>query len=294
MHDNQMITSRADVAVLGLGAMGSAVTSRLLAAGLRVVVWNRTPDRTAPLVAKGAENAPTANIALQAAPITVVILSDAKAACEVLQTTSVNLSGRTVLNFSSGTTADVLAFRMLVENSGGGYLRGSITAYPRNVGHRDTCFFYSGDLDGFNTHRVILERLSEGVLFLSEEEALALGTAVTIQSFVAMGGFYEAMAAGIKLGVQTDGLATNLIKVSRFLFLDAIDDAALRLTHANFDGGQATVNTYISHIEGLIKSLSGHGIATPLLDAFLATARRAKALGYGAEDIAATSKALTL
>lgn len=274
--------------------MGSAVTSRLLAVGLRITVWNRTPHRAEPLVAKGTEEATTADVAMQAAPITLVILSDAKAACEVLRANSTNLSGRTVVNFCSGTTADALAFRLLVENAGGRYLRGSITAYPRNVGHRHTCFFYSGDTDAFNAHRKILDHLSGDALFLSEAEASALGTAVTIQTFAAMGGFYEAIAAGTKLGGQPDSLAANLIKVSRFLFLDAIDDAALRLAHTNFGGEQATVDTHISHIEGLITSLSGHGIVTPLLDAFLETARRSADLGFGSEDISATSKALTL
>lgn len=37
--------ARADVAVLGLGAMGTALAHSLLAAGSRAVVWNRTPGR---------------------------------------------------------------------------------------------------------------------------------------------------------------------------------------------------------------------------------------------------------
>lgn len=294
MNNEELVPLHADIAVLGLGAMGSAVARRLLSADLRVAVWNRTAGRAAPLVASGAEETTTADVALQAAPITLVILSDAKAACEVLRASSANLLGRTVVNFCSGTTTDALAFRLLVESAGGRYLRGSITAYPRNVGHRDTCYFYSGDSDAFNTHRKILNHLSGDALFLSEAEASALGAAVTIQAFVAMGGFYEAVAAGTKLGGQPDILAVNLMKVSRFLFLDAIDDAAHRISHSNFSGEQATVDVHIAHIEGLMTSLSGHGIVTPLLDAFLATAKQAKALGFGADDIAATSKALML
>lgn len=292
MQDDPLIPPRADLSILGLGAMGSAVASRLLASGLRIAVWNRSPQKADPLVAKGAEAVATAEEALLAAPITLVILSDAKVACDVLGAVRTNLSGRTVVNYSSGTTADVLAFRDLAGNARCRYLRGAITSYPRNVGHQDSCYFYSGDLDAFEAHRVILDRLSGGALFLSAADAAALGTAVTIQSFVAMGGFYEAVAAGTRLGAATDGLVTNLIRVSRFLLLDAIDDAAQRLAHNNFGGEQATIDTHIVHIESLIASLSEHGIATPLLDAFLATARRASVLGYGLEDIAATSKAL--
>ena len=47
------------VAVVGLGAMGSRIARRLLAAGHEVVVWNRTAERAAPLVEAGAVGAAT-------------------------------------------------------------------------------------------------------------------------------------------------------------------------------------------------------------------------------------------
>jgi nucleoside-diphosphate-sugar epimerase len=43
-----------DVAVLGMGRMGSALAGRLLGDGHRVVVWNRSPGRAPELVAAGA------------------------------------------------------------------------------------------------------------------------------------------------------------------------------------------------------------------------------------------------
>lgn len=44
----------ARVTVIGLGNMGSAVASALLADGHDVTGWNRTPRRAAPLQAEGA------------------------------------------------------------------------------------------------------------------------------------------------------------------------------------------------------------------------------------------------
>ncbi len=48
------------VGFIGLGAMGSRMASRLLAAHHDVVVYNRTPERTRPLEQGGAKVAPTA------------------------------------------------------------------------------------------------------------------------------------------------------------------------------------------------------------------------------------------
>src|SRR5579859_529922 len=43
---------------LGTGRMGTALAGRLLGAGEQVTVWNRTPAKTAPLVAAGARAVP--------------------------------------------------------------------------------------------------------------------------------------------------------------------------------------------------------------------------------------------
>jgi len=42
------------VAVVGLGAMGGAIVTRLLATGHEVVVWNRSPGPLGAAVAEGA------------------------------------------------------------------------------------------------------------------------------------------------------------------------------------------------------------------------------------------------
>jgi len=45
--------------VLGMGAMGSRIARRLLDAGHQVTVWNRTPERAAPVLEAGARSAAT-------------------------------------------------------------------------------------------------------------------------------------------------------------------------------------------------------------------------------------------
>ena len=47
------------VGFCGLAAMGSAIAERLLAQGHRLPVWNRTADRAAALVTRGATQATT-------------------------------------------------------------------------------------------------------------------------------------------------------------------------------------------------------------------------------------------
>ncbi|WP_338069166.1 NAD(P)-dependent oxidoreductase [Pararobbsia silviterrae] len=71
----QAIMSMA-VAVLGLGAMGSRMAARLLAAGHPVTVWNRSPDKAQPLVAQGARVAPTPAAAARDADVVIAMVRD--------------------------------------------------------------------------------------------------------------------------------------------------------------------------------------------------------------------------
>lgn len=73
----------ARVAVLGLGAMGSRMAMRLIAAGHQVAVWNRTAAATAPLEAAGAMAAPTPRQAVAEAEVVISMVRDDAAAYAV-------------------------------------------------------------------------------------------------------------------------------------------------------------------------------------------------------------------
>ena len=73
------------VAVVGLGAMGSRIARRLLEAGHEVVVWNRTAEKAAPLVAAGAVAAPTPAAAAERAEAVLTMVADPAALRDVTE-----------------------------------------------------------------------------------------------------------------------------------------------------------------------------------------------------------------
>jgi 3-hydroxyisobutyrate dehydrogenase len=64
-------------AVLGTGIMGSAMTRNLLAAGLNVIVWDRSADATAALAGAGAQVAGSAGEAVRDAGVVITMLPTA-------------------------------------------------------------------------------------------------------------------------------------------------------------------------------------------------------------------------
>lgn len=73
------------VALLGLGAMGARMAARLLDAGHPLVVYNRTPERAAPLRARGAEVADSPRAAAEQADVVLAIVRDDDASRAVWQ-----------------------------------------------------------------------------------------------------------------------------------------------------------------------------------------------------------------
>ncbi|MGH3038293.1 MAG: NAD(P)-dependent oxidoreductase, partial [Gaiellaceae bacterium] len=64
------------IAVVGIGGMGSRIARRLVEAGYHVVVWNRTPAKTAELVERGAEAAESPADAARRADAVITMVAD--------------------------------------------------------------------------------------------------------------------------------------------------------------------------------------------------------------------------
>jgi len=81
------------IGVAGLGAMGSAIAARLLEAGHRVTVWNRTAAKTKPLADAGAKVAASPGEVAAASEAIITILTDGAAIDAVYNGPSGLLSG---------------------------------------------------------------------------------------------------------------------------------------------------------------------------------------------------------
>ena len=79
-----------DVGFIGLGAMGRAMATNLIAAGHRVRVWNRSPGPTDALLAKGAIAAATPQDAFAGDAVISMLADDAAARSVILDAGALN------------------------------------------------------------------------------------------------------------------------------------------------------------------------------------------------------------
>ncbi|MFI2423166.1 NAD(P)-dependent oxidoreductase [Streptomyces sp. NPDC018955] len=156
MTDNTFSTaqaSRTPLTLLGTGAMGTALARAWLAAGHPVTVWNRTPARAGALAAEGASVAASAAEAVAANRLVIVCLLDDASVGEALE--DADLTGRDLVNLTTGTPEDGRTRAAWAEARGARFLDGGIMAVPPMIGAPESgaYVFYSGSGALFEEHR---------------------------------------------------------------------------------------------------------------------------------------------
>jgi 3-hydroxyisobutyrate dehydrogenase len=96
--------SKPSIALLGLGIMGSGMANRLLGAGFRLTIYNRTAKKAAPFLERGAKAAPTPHEAVARANIIISMVAD-------------DSSSRSVWLGEQGALAGAIPGTVMVESS---------------------------------------------------------------------------------------------------------------------------------------------------------------------------------
>lgn len=152
--------------------MGQALAGAFLKAGHPTTVWNRTASKADQLVAAGAQSAPTVGDALKASPLAIVCLTDYAAMYELLGASDVSLDGTTLINLTSGDSAQARDAARWAEQRGARYLDGAIMAVPPAIGTADAVILHSGPQSDFEAHEPTLGALGT-VTYLGADHGLA-------------------------------------------------------------------------------------------------------------------------
>jgi 3-hydroxyisobutyrate dehydrogenase-like beta-hydroxyacid dehydrogenase len=281
-----------DVSVLGLGAMGTIIARAFSERGKRVAAWNRTSGKGEALRATGVHICDTPEAALRASPVSILVLLDNPAVREMVGVLRASgaLAGRTIVNYSSSNSEESRELHGSVARSGGHYIKGTIVAYPRNIGHPESYCIHTGDEVAFAQHRQLLELLAGHAIFLPWDEAYAFSAALIAQTFSAITAFYETVGAAHHLGLPIAPMARRIAEASRFFVADAVDDAVHRFERGGFSSDQATIDVHAAGFAHIQDYMHSHGASTPIFDAMCGVIRTAQEQGCGQEDIAATLK----
>jgi 3-hydroxyisobutyrate dehydrogenase-like beta-hydroxyacid dehydrogenase len=164
-----------EVSVIGLGNMGSALARALLDAsqGRAVTIWNRSPEKAAPLVDKGAVLAPNAAEAIKASPVILVCVTNYAAANHILHEVAANLPGKLLVQFTTGSPQDARASERWAHEHEAEYLDCAITGSPGSIGTPSAHILVAGPAAVFQKAEPTLRILADNLDYKGEPIGLA-------------------------------------------------------------------------------------------------------------------------
>ena len=183
-----MSTRPRSIGWLGTGRMGAAMAARLIDAGEDVTVWNRTPSKTGPLVARGAR-AVERITDLGGCDVVFVMVSTPDDLEEVVcgehgllssdrhgaDPTGAGLAGSdrgpgVIVDCSTVSAAASARVRAAVNAAGAGFLAAPVSGNPHVVAEGGCCIVASGPAEVFQRVRPELEAIAKVAVHAGEEE----------------------------------------------------------------------------------------------------------------------------
>ncbi|MBZ4320855.1 NAD(P)-dependent oxidoreductase [Streptomyces huiliensis] len=272
------------VTVIGLGLMGRALAGAFLKAGHPTTVWNRTPAKADPLVAEGARRAPTVDDALTAAPLTVLCLTDYQAVRELLDASDADLGRTTLLNLTSGSSAQAREAARRAERRGARYLDGAIMAIPSTIGTADALVLHSGPRPDFDAHEATLGALGT-VTHLGEDHGLAslYDAAGLTMMWSVLNAWLQGTALLRTAGVDAAAFAPFARQMAAGV-AEWLPGHAEQIDSGSFPAEVSALETDARAMEHLIEESEAAGINAELPRLIRAMAERAIAAGHGGEQ----------
>ncbi|MGV9889413.1 NAD(P)-dependent oxidoreductase [Streptomyces sp. NPDC003395] len=275
---------RSPITLLGTGAMGTALGLAWLAAGHPVTVWNRTAARAQPLAAEGATVAATAAEAVAASRLVVACLLDDTSVGEALDTA--DLTGRDLVNLTTGTPADGRARAAWATGRGARFLDGGIMAVPPMIGAPDSgaYVFYSGSAELFEEHRDALA-VPAGTVYVGTDPGFAALHDVALLS--GMYGMFAGIAHAFAL-IRGEDIAPKEFAPLLVSWLGAMAPMALQtaeqLESGDYRTGVAShLDMQVAGSATLLRTAEEQGVDAGLLTPVLDLMRRRLADGHGDE-----------
>jgi 3-hydroxyisobutyrate dehydrogenase-like beta-hydroxyacid dehydrogenase len=188
------------VAFLGLGALGSPMTTNLLQAGFPLTVWNRTRQAEDPLAAAGAGRASTPAAAAAGAELIALCLSDDAAVEAVLfgpeGVAAGAAPGSLVIDFSTIAPATSQRMASRLAEQAVGYLDAPVTGGTEGARAGTLSVLVGGAAADLERARPLLEVVGGRV---SHFGPVGAGQQVKAVNQIFVAGSYAAVAEGLAL-----------------------------------------------------------------------------------------------
>jgi 3-hydroxyisobutyrate dehydrogenase-like beta-hydroxyacid dehydrogenase len=278
------------VSVIGLGAMGAAIARTFIAAGYRVSVWNRSYEKVQALTTLGAIACSSPREAIECNVHTVVCLTDYPVWKGLITQHRLQeiLSGKSIIQLTGGTFAQVQEHASFIETQGGRIADGALMCFPPQLGTEKASLLVAGASDVLDECAPLLRTLAPTWTNLGDDitRPAVLSRALTSGIVTALLGFLNGAAMCRAGGIPLDTFMAHAVKAESIVppekrrLLEAIRDGDTKVT-------EASIQTWAGAHETIHSVADALGTNLVLQDAVRAVLQEAQRMGLGAHDLAA-------
>jgi 3-hydroxyisobutyrate dehydrogenase-like beta-hydroxyacid dehydrogenase len=199
----------ADLGYVGLGVMGGGIVRRLLDAGHAVTVWNRTAEKAAPLLERGAQWGDSPREVAERSDVVFTMVTNTAAVQAVCQGAEGILAGlrpgKVYVDMSTASPANTRELAGQVAERGAAMLDAPVSGSVITLEQGKLSIMVGGDAEAFERVKPILEAIGPKVFHLGPNgAAVTMKIASNLSLAVQMLAFSEGVLLAEKSGIARE------------------------------------------------------------------------------------------
>jgi 3-hydroxyisobutyrate dehydrogenase len=279
---------------IGIGLMGQPMSVNLARAQVHLKVWNRTPEKLAPVIAAGAEPVSDVEDIFASCESIFLMLSSAAAVDAVLgrgdERFRKRVSGKFNINTATVRPEYSIALASEIKSAGGRYVEAPVSGSRQQAQERRLVAMLAGEAADVAAAHNLLRHMCKDMFDCGPiPGALKMKLAVNLYMIVMVTGLVEAFhfaeRAGIDLNAFRDVLAASPMASN-------VSQVKAQKLAAKDWQPQAAIADVLNNIDLIGEATVAAGAVSPLLRTCRGLYASAKELSSGAQDMVAVRAAL--
>jgi len=273
---------------IGIGLMGRPMTLRLLAAGHRVTVWNRSREKLAAVVEKGASSGGSPAEVARESEIVMMCVTDQRAAEEVLfgadGVTAGAKPGSIVVDFSSIAPASAREFATRLEAMGIGLVDAPVSGGVAGAENGSLAIMAGGREEHVERVRSVVMHLAQRFTRMGDSGA---GQATKLANQVIVGSLIAVIAEAVRLAEASGVDATRLPEALKGGFADSLplQIFGARMAARRFEPSLGAAAIMLKDLENAATVAKEKGVPLPMSSTAVQLYRMLAAHGKAEQEI---------
>ena len=272
---------------IGIGLMGRPMVLRLLAAGHEVTVWNRSQDKLAPVLEKGAKAAASPAEVARAADIVMMCVTDQRAAEEVLfgahGVSKAEVQDKLLVDFSSIAPASARDFAKRLADKGMGMIDAPVSGGVPGAEKGALAIMAGGKAEHIERARPIVMQLAQRFTRMGDSGA---GQVTKLCNQIIVGSLFPVIAEAMRLAEAAGVDAKLLPEALKGGFADSLplQIFGARMAARLFEPPLGTNNIMLKDLENAAAVAQEFGVSLAMAQSAADLYRLMRTQGKGEKD----------